>query len=94
MPSIVCFIEMILCNLWCFFVLQLLLLPDFSSESAYYAEQADGGDTSLLDLCLPRSITLGGVREECRDIVFALSVEFYGQVFGEQTLTLSDSVMR
>lgn len=32
---------------------------------------------------MPRSITLSGVREECRDIVFALSVEFYGQVFGK-----------
>ena len=64
------------------FALQLLLLPDFSSGSAYYAQIAATDDASLLELCLPRSVTLGGVREECRDIVFALSVEFYGQVFG------------
>lgn len=64
-------------------LLQLLLLPDYSSGSAYYAEQAASGDTTLLLLCLPRSVALGGVREECQDIVFALSVEFYGQVFGK-----------
>ena len=49
------------------------------SESAY-AEEAD---TSLLEECLPFSLAQAGVREECRDIAFSLSVEFYGQVFGE-----------
>ena len=64
---------------------QLLLLPDFRSGSAFYAAQEATSDISLLDIepCLPRSVALSGVREQCRDIVFALSVEFYGQVFGK-----------
>ena len=64
---------------------QLLLLPDFRSGSAYYAAQEAASDVTLLDIepCLPRSVALSGVREQCRDIVFALSVEFYGQVFGK-----------
>ena len=64
---------------------QLLLLPDFRSGSAFYAAQEATSDINLLDIepCLPRSVALSGVREQCRDIVFALSVEFYGQVFGE-----------
>ena len=67
----------------CFSPLQLLLLPDFMSESAYYVEEAANGLTSLLEECLPYSLAQAGVREECRDIAFSLSVEFYGQVFGE-----------
>lgn len=67
----------------CLFPLQLLLLPDFSSQSVYYAEQVASGDSSLLESCIPHSVALAGMREECRDIVFSLSVEFYGQVFGK-----------
>lgn len=69
----------------CLFSLQLLLLPDFSSQSVFYADQVASGDTSLLESCIPHSVALGGVREECMDIVFALSVEFYRQVFGKST---------
>ena len=67
------------------FALQLLRVPDFRSGSAYYAAQEAASDVGLLEIepCLPRSVSLSGVREQCRDIVFALSVEFYGQVFGK-----------
>lgn len=63
---------------------QLLLLPDFSETSAYYASrvEANPADISLIEPCLPRS-TGTTTDPPCDDIIFALSVEFYGQVYGK-----------
>ena len=62
---------------------QLLLLPDFSAISAYYASQSAQDQRTIIEPCLPRQAPTSPILlPECEEPTFTLSTEFYGSVFG------------
>ena len=62
---------------------QLLLLPDFSAISAYYASQSAQDQQTIIEPCLPRQARTNPILlPECEEPTFTLSTEFYGSVFG------------
>lgn len=66
-----------------FHILQLLLLPDFSATSTYYASQSAQDQQTIIEPCLPRQASANPILlPECEEPTFTLSTEFYGSVFG------------
>lgn len=62
---------------------QLLLLPDFSVTSAYYASQSAQDQRTIIEPCLPRQASMRQtLLPECEEPTFTLSTEFHGTVFG------------
>ena len=67
--------------------LQVVLRPAFRDISAHYMSQSLSDQTNI-DLCLSQTL-LPNPDPSCQLVYFQLSVEFYGQVFGEIITTES-----
>ena len=58
---------------------KVVLFPDVTVTSAYYASITGQPMQQLVDSCLPRSAATNAVgRIECEDLTFTLSTEFQG----------------
>ena len=59
------------------------MIPDFREVSAHYMSLPLMNQTNI-DLCLTQTL-LANPDPSCQLVYFQLSMEFYGQVFGELT---------